>query len=356
MVVVARTLRWPLLLALVCFVAWPSMALAQTATGAPASIVPTPTATSVDGASLGPARTAGAAEQVVLSGTVLVPKGVTVGEIVLFHGRAQIAGAVDGDVVVLDGPVAIAGAYITGSVVALNGPIRVTGAARIGGDVLGADRVTVDPGAELGGDVRQHVGFTLQGPLAALGVLLGGAAISFSVLLLGLVLLLIAPRGADRVATTMAARPLASFGWGLVVTIAVPVVCVAVMATILGLPLGLAGLLAVALLFLLGLTWTAWGIGRSVVRAPRSRVLAFLAGWGIVTVVGFVPFVDLAMWALGSVLGVGAMAVAAWQARAGGPGRHRAGSLAPPDAASGDGRTERANRAGLGTAHPATTD
>ena len=41
----------------------------------------------------------------MLSGTVTVPRGRSVGEVVVFHGRAVVAGVVVGDVVVLDGPV-----------------------------------------------------------------------------------------------------------------------------------------------------------------------------------------------------------------------------------------------------------
>lgn len=269
------------------------------------------------------------ADQVVLSGTALVPKGVTVGEVVVVHGRAQIAGAVHGDVVVLDGPVTVMGAYITGSVVTLNGPIRITGAAQIGGDVLGADTVRVEAGAKIGGDVREQVGFTLQGQLAALGALVGAIAMAFSVLLLGGILLLIAPRGGERVAAAIKTAPFASAGWGLLLAIVVPVAAVAAVASVVGLPLGLTLLLALSFFVLLGLTWTAWGIGRAIVRPPRSRGYAFLVGWAIVAILGLVPLLNLAVWGLGSIFGVGAMLVAAWRARGTGKGRHRVGSPQP---------------------------
>jgi len=305
-------------------VALTAAALAIPITAAAQSASPKP-------GSPGPAKPAFAAtDQVVISGSVVVPKGSAVGDVVIFHGRAIVSGSVSGDVVVFDGPVTIAGGYITGTVVALNGPIRITGPALIGGDVLGGRDVTVDPGVKVGGQVRQDVGFTLRGPLAALGILLGSAAIAFSVLLLGLALLLIAPRGADRVAGAAATAPLASFGWGLLVAVVLPIVCVALMVSIVGLPLGLTLLLAISFLFLLGLSATAWVIGRALVRAPRNRWLALLAGWAIVAVVSLVPFLNLALWTLGSVFGLGAMLVAAWRVRGGARGgRHRAGGAIP---------------------------
>jgi hypothetical protein len=293
----------------------PAAALAQSASPSPAS----------GGTAPGP-RPGPAPEQVVLSGTVAVPKGRQVGEVVVFHGRATIGGTVSGDVVVLDGPITINGAYITGSVVALNGPIRIVGPALIGGDVLGADTVHLDGRAKVGGGVREGVGFTLRSSVAVLGFLLGSVAIAASVLLLGLLLLLLAPRGADRVATAAVTAPLASVGWGILLAILIPMVAVALMASILGLPLGLTVLLALAFIYLLGLAWAAWAVGRAVVRPPRIRALSFLTGWGLLALVGLIPFVNLGVWGLASVFGLGTMTVAAWRSRGGARGgRHRVG-------------------------------
>ena len=275
---------------------------------------------------LNPGASTHAQEQVVLSGTVAVPKGTTVGEVVVFHGRALISGAVQGDVVVLDGPVTIDGGYVTGSVVTMRGAIHVTGASLIGGDVLGGSTVVVDRGARVGGQVRQHVGLTLQGPLAVLGILLGSVALAVSVLLLGLGLLLVAPRGADRISVAASTSPFAALGWGVILEVFLPVVCVLAAATIVALPLGLALLLALGFLFLVGLVWTAWAIGRTLLPAPRSRVLALLAGWAIVAALGLVPWANVVLWTLGSAFGLGAMTVALWRARrAGRGGRHRVG-------------------------------
>ena len=266
-------------------------------------------------------------DQVVLSGAVIVPKGSSVGEIVVFHGRVQISGSVQGDVVVLDGPVTISGAYITGNVVALNGPVHITGATQIGGDVMGAERVIADPGVKVGGRIRENVGFTLQGEVTALGALLGAVAVAVSVLLWGFVLLLMAPRGADRVARAATTAPFASLGWGVLLGITLPLVCVGAMASVVGLPLGLAALLAFGLLFFTGLAWTTWTIGRAMVRG-HGRALPFLAGWGVVALIGLVPFVNAGVWILASVFGVGAMTVAAWRARGHHRGRHRRGVAA----------------------------
>ncbi len=271
--------------------------------------------------------TADPEDQVVLSGTVNVPRGSVVGEVVVFHGRATVAGVVDGDVVVLDGPITVSG-QVTGSVIALNGPIRVAATAQVAGQVLGSGRVDVADGASIVGGARKHVGFTLRGTLAVLGFLLATVSVAASTLVLGLLLLLIAPRGLDRAGTALRTAPVVSCLWGLGLALVVPLIAVALVASILGLPLGLSALLGLGLLWIAGLAIGAFAVGRLLVREPRSRILALLAGWGMVAVLGFVPFVNLAVWVLGSMVGLGAGVVAAWRAR-GGHGRHRPGSVSP---------------------------
>ena len=278
-----------------------------------------------------PAPGIAAEDQIVFSGTVIVPQGERVGEVVVFSGRVEVHGVVTGDVVVLEGPVTVTG-QVNGSVIAADGVIRLAESARVGGDVLAGEPVLVRPGAKVAGDTRGETRFSLEAPLAVLGELLGPVAISISVLILGLVLVLLAPRGADAVADALGAAPLASLGWGLLVVLCIPVTAVALVVSVLGVPLGLAVILSLGLWWLVGLTWAAWCAGRALVHAPRGRVQAFLAGWAILAAVGLVPILNAAAWALAPVLGVGAMLVAAWRAREGRrhDGRHRRGGLRAP--------------------------
>jgi cytoskeletal protein CcmA (bactofilin family) len=273
-----------------------------------------------------------AEDQIVFAGSVTVPRGERVGEVVVFSGRVTVNGVVTGDVVVLEGPVTVTG-QVDGSVIAADGVVRLAESARVGGDVFSSDSVLARPGAKVGGESRNGVRFSFEGPLVALGKLLGPIAVSVSVLLTGLALLFLAPRGADAIAEAMASAPLASVGWGLLVVIAVPVAAVALIISVLGLPLGLALFLSVGLWWLVGLTWAAWCAGRGLIRAPRARFKAFLAGWAIVAAIGLVPILNAALWTLAPPLGVGAMLVAVWRSRhAGGRrGRHRARTRASTD-------------------------
>lgn len=256
------------------------------------------------------------AEQVVLSGDVVVPKGRVAGQVVVITGSATVLGVVDGDVVVFDGPIAIQG-QVSGDVVALDGSVKLAATAQVTGSVLAGEDVVVAEGAQIGGVSRDHVRLTLGAPLAALGVLLPSVAIAVSVLLAALVLLVLAPRGGDRAASALASAPVASTGWGLLFAIVVPVLGVAAAASVVGLPFGLALLLGTGLLWLLGQAAAIWAIGRLIVREPRSRLGAVLVGWLIGTVIGLVPYLNVVWWVLGSVVGLGAAIVAAWRARRG---------------------------------------
>jgi cytoskeletal protein CcmA (bactofilin family) len=272
-----------------------------------------------------------AEDQIVFSGTVTVPQGERVGEVVVFSGRVEVHGVVTGDVVVLEGPVTVSG-QVNGSVIAADGVIRLAESARVGGDVLAGEPILIRPGAKVAGDTREETRFSLEAPLAVLGELLGPIAISISVLILGLVLVLFAPRGADAVADALGAAPLASLGWGILVVLSIPVTALALVVSVLGVPLGLALFLSLGLWWLVGLTWAAWCAGRALVHAPRGRVQAFLSGWAILAAVGLVPILNAAAWVLAPILGVGAMLVASRRAREGGrhDGRHRRGGLRPP--------------------------
>ncbi|HEX5936605.1 MAG TPA: hypothetical protein VFZ75_02775 [Actinomycetota bacterium] len=132
-------------------------------------------------------------DQIVLAGTVTVRRGTRVGEVVVFSGRVRVDGVVTGDVVVLEGPVIVRG-QVDGSVIAADGDVRLGATALVGGDVSAGGAVLARPGAEVGGERAEGVRFSLEGPLAALGELLGPAAIAISVLFAGLLLLLLAPR------------------------------------------------------------------------------------------------------------------------------------------------------------------
>lgn len=260
----------------------------------------------------------------MILGIVVVARGQSVDEVVVFSGRVIVEGVVRGDVVVLEGPITVSG-QVSGSVIALGGSIRLLEGAQVGGDVLAHDTVQVEDGVRVEGTIREDVAFNMSGPLRAVGALLSWLAVAVSTLILGLLFSFVAPQALERTAEAGRTAPWACAGWGVAVAIGVPVLSAGLVALIVGLPLGLATLLAIALLMFIGVVMTAHLVGRLLLGDERATATAFLAGWGIATVVGVIPFVSGVSFGLAAVFGLGEALVAGWRARA--PeraGRHRA--------------------------------
>lgn len=281
-------------------------------------------------------------DQIVLSGDVQVRRGQEVGEVVVLRGTATVAGVVRGDVVVLDGPIDVTG-QVSGSVVSVGGSVALGPSSRVLGNVLAHDRVIAAPGARVDGDVRQGVTFTFRTPIEALGEFAPWLAVWFSVLALGLLLLLLGPRSVDAVAMVAHGSPWVSVGWGSIAFVALPLAGAIGVFTLVWLPLGLGLLLSLFLLYSVGLAWSAFALGRVLWHEPRSRVLAFVIGWAILAAVAAIPIVGGVIWVAGAVFGLGAGTVAIWRARGTAPrqpgagGRHRQGGKMPvviPETAS----------------------
>lgn len=294
-------------------------------------------------ASSSPSPTPGAApgsagNQVVLVGRVVVPRGQAVGEVVVFSGRVAIAGVVRGDIVVFEGPIVVSG-QVSGSVIALSGTVRLLPGAQVAGDVLAHDRAVVADGARVDGRVRQGMSFTLSGQLRAIATIASWLAVAVSSLILGLLFAAIAPRAMDSAARAGRTAPLASAGWGLGLAFLVPALAVVCVALVVGLPLGLAVILSLFLLALLGAVVASHTLGRLLVGDDRGTAVAFLAGWAIAAVAGLIPFVSGVIFGLSAVFGAGALTVAIWRSRvATRGGKHRRGTIlaapSPGDAAS----------------------
>ncbi len=256
-----------------------------------------------------------ASDQVVLSGSVTVPRGETAGTVVIVHGPARIAGRVDGDVVAIDGRVAVTG-VVTGDVVAVSAPARLGPSARVGGDLLYGDEApAIASGARVDGKVSDQgwAGFARNG-LPVVSAIAIWIAVSLSTLALGLLLIGFAPRAADAALAAAREAPWQAVAWGAGLFIGLPVAAVLAILTLVGVPLGLAVLLALLPLGAVGYATAGFLLGR-VVAPSAPRVTAFLAGLGMLRVAAIIPWVGGAAWVLGAAFGLGALFAAAWRHR-----------------------------------------
>jgi hypothetical protein len=266
-----------------------------------------------------------APDQIVLSGRAEIPRGQTAGQVVVFRGVAVIEGVAGGDVIVVSGRAVITG-QVSGSVVNLDGSVVLGPSAQVGEDVLARGRVVVRGEAQVQGEIRQNVPFSLRGPVGILGGFAAWLAVTISTLLLGLLLLWLAPRATESVLSVARATPVVAAAWGLALFVGIPLACLVLIMSLVGLPLGVMVLLAFALLLSIGYAWTEWVIGRLVVGPARGRIVALLVGLGMIRVVGLIPFVGGLSFMLAGGFGLGALTVAVWRARGVG-GKHRSGRV-----------------------------
>jgi cytoskeletal protein CcmA (bactofilin family) len=249
-------------------------------------------------------------DQIVLNGQLLVAGDQTVDTALIFHGPATIDGTVTGSVVVFDGVTDVSGT-VRGDVLVFNGAVTVRSGAEVDGDLVTQETPTIEQGATVKGQ-QQRV--TTRFNAAKIGFasrIAWWIGYSVSTLILGLLLLLFAPALDLAIARSARERTAAALGFGAVVFFVLPIVSVLFLVIVVAIPLGLFLLLALAFLYTVGYVAGAHALGRMLVKAPTSRFLAFLAGWAILRVLGFVPVLGGVAWTLASISGLGVLWVAA---------------------------------------------
>ena len=265
--------------------------------------------------------------QVVLNGPVDVPRGATVEDVVAFNGPVSVQGAVDGDVVALNGPVTVAPrASVTGNVVALDDTATIASGARVGGDVVyGAQRPEVAADAHVGGEVQradwgewgpdQGSWGPDHGPWELVGFLGSWVAVSVAALAVGMLFLWLSPRGAQAALRAALERPGASAGFGAALLVGLPAAAILSMVTIIGIPLGVALMLALVPIYALGYATSAWVLGRLVLSDRRKPVVALLVGLGLLRLAALVPVLGGVVGLAATVMGLGALLIALGRGR-----------------------------------------
>jgi hypothetical protein len=253
-------------------------------------------------------------EFVVLTGPAVVGEGETFGDLVVFDGDAVIDGTVEDSVLVFNGDTTVSGT-VGEDVVSFNGLVTIRSGAEVGGDLVSRRTPVVEEGATVRGETRANPGQLFRQPLPFVGWIASWLAVSVSVLLLGLLILWLAPRGADAVSNVWGTATGPSVGWGVILLIGMPLVGVLLVITLVGIPFGVGLLLALFLIYSVGYTFGALVVGRWVVKPPRSRLAAFMAGFAILRVLALIPFVAGLVGVVAAVIGLGALAVAVWRAR-----------------------------------------
>ena len=265
---------------------------------------------------LAPAASAQAADdpspRIVINGPVTIDRDQTTDDVVVVDGDVLVRGKVDGDLIAIAGDVVIRGT-VTGNVVTVAGQAVLGRRAQVGGDLLyGDDKPRVTAGAEVQGETKKFDSdFGEALGVAAFALWL---AVAISMLLLGLILLLLAPRAGDAVARTAKARWGASIGVGIGAFILLPIITGIALVSVLGSPLGVILALLLIPLGAIGYCAAAFVVGRLIVK--NARIPAFLVGLLILSLLALIPFAGALIGFLATVFGVGVLFMAMFRARA----------------------------------------
>jgi len=251
----------------------------------------------------------GEGDRIVLVGSVLVDRDETVGDVFVVDGDVTIRGTVTGDLVVVAGDITIRGT-VEGDVLAVSGLATLGRRGRIGGDLVYGDETPVlTPGSQVAGDVDKfNIGNASV--FAAIGFWI---ALTISMLLLGLVLLLIAPRAGVAVVRTGRDKAGVSALVGLLAFFLLPVIAIGLSVSLIGLPLGILLLLLLLPLYVIGYLTTALVVGSRIVK--KGGILAFIAGVVILQLLVLIPIVGGLIGLLATLFGLGVLLVALFRAR-----------------------------------------
>jgi uncharacterized RDD family membrane protein YckC len=257
--------------------------------------------------------------------------GDFVRDAVVIFGDARIAGEVDGNLVVVLGNVDLAStAVLRGDFISVGGNVTAAQGvtARREFIVIGGE-FNAPPGFIAGGE-QLIIGGGMLGdwlrelaPYLTRGLLWGRLIVPdlpwvwsvvgvFLFLYLALNLMFAAPVKAC--ATTLEARPLRSFGAGLLVLLLVGPVCLLLAVSVIGLavvPFVIFALIAGWIVGKVGFArWVGMGIIAEDVGSRAQGTRSVLIGFALISIAYLIPVLGIAAWAIGGVLGLGASALA----------------------------------------------
>jgi uncharacterized RDD family membrane protein YckC len=290
-------------------------------------------------ADTGAARKPGVRRDVIVSigEDAVLKAGDSAPQVVVIGGDATIGGAVDEDVVVIGGDAQIDG-EVSHDVVVVMGTVHLGPKAVIHHDlvVVGGKAETAEGATVEGRTQEVGVGLPL-GPVLRLGWLkswLANCALKFRPLsfqvgwiwwfagaffLLYLLIAVLFPHPVESCCNQLAARPATTFAVGIMAKLLLPVFCIILPFTIIGIfvvPLIVVGaILSVFVGKVALLEYLGGKVGAPLgLKSGERPVVAFFAGIALITLLYLVPVIGLFTAFVFSVWGFGAAVTAGWVA------------------------------------------
>jgi hypothetical protein len=187
------------------------------------------------------------------------------------------------------------------------------------------------PGASVGGTVSNEDWSGAANGWGWVSAFAWWLAVSVSTLIVGALLVWLAPGALHAVERAVREHLGATVGAGVAIAIGVPLLAILALVTLVGIPFGVALLLAAIPVLLVAYASSAWVVGRRVLRnRSASPWAALLTGWAILRVLALIPVAGGVVGLAATVVGLGALAVALWQARSPGAPAARAEAARRP--------------------------
>ena len=152
--------------------------------------------------------------------------------------------------------------------------------------------------------------------VAGIRIGLWGKIIRFLMaLVLGIIIVLLAPRRVKAVTESIRTRPWASLGWGAIILIFTPIAALIACITIIGLPLGLITLVLYTIAICLTQLFVGLFIGQLITGSSRgvesraALVGALVLGLAILYLLRLIPYLGAVIWVATILFGLGAILV-----------------------------------------------
>lgn len=267
-------------------------------------------------------------DAVLAGGNVTIERGAEVGrDLVVAGGSIQVSATVHRNAYLTGGSVTIAGT-VDGNVEAQADEVVLLPTARIKGSLrYSAGRpIEIQSGAQVGGQVtrvaRPSRSRSMLNPASRFGFRFAGRVIEgLWLLVIGFILVAVAPRAVLRVKERVGGRFGMSLLTGFVLAVVVPFAVVLLLLTIVGIPLAFVVMCLYLATLYPGLifvsAWLGDAIGRRLGRsqAGMSPYLAVTLGVLVLMILVALPFVGWLFRLLAIFTGFGALWAAIWSAR-----------------------------------------
>lgn len=250
------------------------------------------------------------------------------GDILLYGEDAYLGGTIAGDIKGTAGEVNISG-LVKGNINLDVDALIFTPKANVEGNVdyTCEEEADIQAGARIEGSVAQKVPEVVVEEVSRVSQVFSsvrGEVMSFlAAFVLGLVIIAAFHRMVWTASAAMRRKPGPSFGWGILLLVAVPAATIAAGITIAGIPLALiiTVLYMIAIYssqVLVGLVLGQWLLGKPAEGESKGAMIGALA-FGLAIIVTLrslpVPYINLVIWLITIVFGLGTLAVALWESR-----------------------------------------